>query len=1023
MEDSIDSLWLIIATFMVLTMQAGFLLLEGGSVRSKNSINVAQKNITDIIVVWVVFFAAGFTLMSGVSINELINGNTAAQGVTPLHFVFQAAFCATTATIVSGAVAERMSFKAYLCMVAVIGALIYPLAGRMIWGDSFNSGVTAWLSKQGFIDFAGSTVVHGVGAWMALVAVLMIGPRRGRFDEHGNPRVMAAHNAVIALFGVFILMFGWIGFNGGSISPGDPLLPKVVFNTLASAFFGGAAGMLVGIWLDKATFNPGRVISGLLGGLVACTAGVHFFGAYDAILIGGAGGAIATWSSHHLLHRYKFDDPLDVVAIHGIAGVLGTLAVAWVAPVSQLAGGSRWIQLLVQMAGVVSIFLFTATATWITLSLLRLVIPIRVPADAEELGLNYTEHGQTIGLDRLKNTLQSKLQSNEGFASALTVDRADEHSELVDTLNSVIHRYEQANQEILQGHKRFQQFAETASDCLWETDSSFKLRFIHSNSAQLQNVDLDQLIGCHLLDILQLASADLNQVVDCMQRNEPTPVFEAALAAEQTDDSSIFVEVRAVPDNDKHGFLIGYRGTFKDISVRKTAESQALYLSLHDELTGLPNRRALNNDLQNTIDQSKSTDNSIVVAGVDLDGFKGVNDSYGHDVGDQLLKQVANRLREFLRPEDIAYRTGGDEFVVVFNSLKPATAMKIGESVSNRLISEVGKPYSIKTLNAHIGASVGLACYPNDSENIDDILRMADLALYAAKDAGKGCVVKFEESLDIDARLQRELENDLHEAIAENQLYLMYQPQVDTHSESIIGYEALLRWTHPERGEIPPGDFIGLAETLNLMDKIGEFVLRDACKFASTWTFNTDTLTPKISVNISPCQLRNNQFAAFVKSVLKDNAMDPRQLEIEITEGVLVHDFHKVSQSLHRLKDLGVSVAVDDFGTGQTSLRYISQFPLSTIKIDRSFVKNLHKSEKAAEITRTIVNLGKKLAINVIAEGVEENDQLALLKQWNCDQIQGYLFSRPVTRDIVEQLLNDDTSLRSSTEENLRKQA
>lgn len=1009
MESEVGTLWLVIATILVLSMQAGFLMLEGGRVRAKNSINVAQKNTTDLIIVWVAYIAIGSWIMFGLSFNTLITADLSnlQSTLTPAHLVFQMAFCSTAATIISGAVAERISFRAYLILTAVVAAVIYPVAGRLVWGNSYDASTWAGLADSGFIDFAGSTVVHSVGGWIALVAVLMIGPRHGRFDEQGRPNTMPAFNAVIALFGVFVLLIGWLGFNGGAISPSDPRLIPVLFNTLTAGVFGGFTGMIIGTWLDKGVFNPSRITSGLLGGLVACTASVDHMTMLAAMLVGAGGGALATYCSHILLHRFKLDDPLDAIATHGVAGIFGTLCVAFVMPVTAISSGSRLTQLGVQSLGIVVIALFTCLATWLTLVVIKKFMPLRVSADAEALGLNYTEHGESIGIARLNTALNNQLEDNTSFASGLSSDVDDEHSELASTVNQLITQYESASEQVRIAQVRFQQFAETASDWLWEADADFTLTFIHASSdTQTRHLSLDKLKGENLLNYLEISAQDLKHIEHHVSQMQDLPVFEAILTPGADCTQNLAVEVRAIACHSQEGKLVGFRGTMADITMRKSAEAKALYLSTHDELTGMPNRRALSADLQSAIDRAKHENTAVVVAAMDLDRFKAVNDAYGHGVGDDLLVQVAARITKTLRSVDVAYRTGGDEFVIIFDGFGIESSTRISKNVATRIIETIREPYDLDGLNVSIGASIGLASYPHDDHRAADLLRMSDLALYAAKDAGKNCAVCFEPLQDSEAERQREIEQDLYKAIDNGQFYLMYQPQVDAVSERIIGYEALIRWTHPEHGEILPSNFIPVAEKLNMMNKIGSYVLDEACRFASSWPVDSEGNAPSMSVNVSPLQFSDPAFLTTVTQTLERHKLRPSRLELEITEDVLIENYTQVTQTLQALRDMGVAIAVDDFGSGQTSLRYINQFPLTTIKIDRSFIQNIGGSEKASEITRTIILLGQKLGINVVAEGVEETDQLDLLRQWKCDQIQGFLFSKPMTEDSVSESLD-----------------
>jgi len=1001
MIDAVDTLWLTFATFLVLLMQAGFLLLEGGRVRSKNSINVAQKNASDLAVSWVCFTSFGFFLMYG-AYPPLTEAQQAIDRTpSPMEFVYQLAFCAAAASIISGAVAERMTFKAYLALTVAISGFIYPLAGRLIWGDMFNSRVTSWLSQQGFVDFAGSTVVHGVGGWAGLTAIVMIGARAGRFDNKGNVKPLPSHNSVLSLVGVLLLLFCWLGFNGGSLSPSDPALQRVLISTLSAAAFGAIAGMILGAWIDKGIFNPTRICNGLIGSLVAITAGVLQMSTLEAIVVGTFGGLLATYSGEVILNKFKLDDPVDIVSTHGIAGAFGTLAVAFVGPVPTLPTGSRLLQFGVQLGGVLLIFSMVVLTTWMTLKLISYFIPLRVSVEDEELGLNYTEHGESVGAAQLKKALDSQIQSNISFAAPLDVASNDEHSDLAASMNQLLQKHEQTQSEIRLSEKRFHNFAETASNWLWETDNNLNITYFNANTKRNSSPDV---IGQPLLEVLDIEPHEGSVVRKSIAERSATGAFEAKL---QTDDKEnpLVVEVRGVPYYNLQEELCGYRGTITDITLRKAAENRATFLSMHDDLTGMMNRRALNNKLPQVLKTADITGLSVVIAGIDLDGFKAVNDNFGHNAGDNLLKAVAKRIVRTSRKEDLVFRTGGDEFVMVLTGFDPKQAQAEAEEICNRLIDEISQPHSIDTNTVNVGASIGIAFHPQHSSCTEQLARLADLALYAAKAQGKSRVVAFEPEMDAEAQRKFALELDLRTAIDETQFYLMYQPLINTRTEELLGFEALIRWAHPVHGDIPPHDFIFLAEQLHLMDEIGEWVLREACTFAARWTNETGQ-APSIAVNVSPDQLRGTDFADLVRTILQQTELAPERLELEITEDVLVSDFEKVKDILQSLKDIGVAIAVDDFGTGQTSLRYLNQLPISKLKIDRSFIQHLSADSKAADITRSVVDLGQKLGVSVLAEGVEEQAQLQMLKNWNCDQVQGYYFSKPVYADAVEELID-----------------
>lgn len=694
-------------------MQAGFLLLEGGRVRSKNSINVAQKNVTDFVVSWICFFSVGFTIMFGVTIPDLLSGELdPLTSPNILDFIFQFCFCCTAATVLSGAVSERISFRAYLALVVVVTAFVYSVVGKLVWGNVYDPEVFAPLANIGFIDFAGSTVVHGVGACFGLVTLLMIGHRIGRFNEGGDVQVLAAHNSVIALYGVLILLFGWIGFNGGTLSVADPLLKLIIFNTISAAVFGAASGMVIGVWLDKGLFNPGRVANGMLGGLVACTAGVHLMSGFYAVIVGFIGGGVATFGAHVLLHHYKLDDPVDAISTHGLAGVFGTISVAFIAPESALINGTRLGQLLIQTIGVVAVFTISAISCWIAVLLIKRFMEFRVPEQSEMLGLNYTEHGESVGLVQLRSALESDSTNAGRFSEQSMENIDDEHSELASALNKVLGKYETANREVVVANERFRQFAQTASDWLWETNSDLALEYIHANSEQAGILNLDSVLGQSLLGFLELDEEWKMHLHQLISERKKLAVFEAQIHYDPTAETVIVVEVRGVPYYDSDKIFQGYRGTITDISARKEAETRALYLSRHDELTGLPNRRALTEHLEKYLKDAVEKNQTIVVAGVGLDGFKSVNDAYGHLTGDLLLQQVASRLEKSVRQSDHVYRTGGDEFVVVLTDFDLDDATQISLEVMQRLIEDVSALYYVQTIDIRIGASVGISSFP-----------------------------------------------------------------------------------------------------------------------------------------------------------------------------------------------------------------------------------------------------------------------------------------------------------------------
>jgi diguanylate cyclase (GGDEF)-like protein len=425
----------------------------------------------------------------------------------------------------------------------------------------------------------------------------------------------------------------------------------------------------------------------------------------------------------------------------------------------------------------------------------------------------------------------------------------------------------------------------------------------------------------------------------------------------------------------------------RDISERKAAEERIRHMANHDALTGLPNRTLFQDRLAQAVARSKRGASTAAVLCLDLDRFKSVNDISGHAVGDELLRQVGQRLVQSIRGDDTVARLSGDEFAII----QVGVAHPDGPAIlADRLVKVLGQPFEINNHPVVIGTSVGIALYPGDGEDDEELLRAADTALHRAKAAGRGTFRFFEAEMDVRLQERRWLERDLRQALATEQLSLHYQPLVDCGSIKVLGFEALTRWTHPQRGFISPADFIPLAEESGLIIPLGKWVLRQACRDAMTWP--EDTL---VAVNLSPAQFRQSDITSEIFRVLEETGLPAHRLELEITEGVLIDDTERVLAILSELKAAGVRLSLDDFGTGYSSLSYLQRFPFDKIKIDRSFVWGMEKDGGSMAIVRAVVALGRSLQITVTAEGVETQRQLAMLRAEHCDQAQGFLIGKP----------------------------
>jgi diguanylate cyclase (GGDEF)-like protein len=439
----------------------------------------------------------------------------------------------------------------------------------------------------------------------------------------------------------------------------------------------------------------------------------------------------------------------------------------------------------------------------------------------------------------------------------------------------------------------------------------------------------------------------------------------------------------------------GWVATHQDITDQRRSEAKIAHMALHDALTDLPNRTLLNERLEQALAYARRGE-IVATHLLDLDHFKNVNDTLGHAVGDKLLQAVSKRLGSLVRETDTVARMGGDEFAIVQVALEqPADAA----TLATRVIEAISAPYDIDGHQVTIGTSVGIAIGPNDGTDPDQLMRNSDLALYRGKSEGRGVYRFFEPGMDYQLKARRALECDLRVALTEGQFVLYYQPVISLEHGNITGFEALIRWQHPERGLVAPNDFIPLAEEIGLIVRIGEWALRQACSTVAKWPGEAT-----VSVNISPAQFRSPGLVQAVLIALADSGLPAQRLELEITETVLLEDSEQTLSTLHRLRDLGVRIAMDDFGTGYSSLSYLQSFPFDRIKIDRSFVKDITSASGSLNIVRAVAAMAKGLGMAATAEGVETQEQLETVRSEGCTEMQGYLFSKPRPQHEIEKL-------------------
>lgn len=471
--------------------------------------------------------------------------------------------------------------------------------------------------------------------------------------------------------------------------------------------------------------------------------------------------------------------------------------------------------------------------------------------------------------------------------------------------------------------------------------------------------------------------AYIQERLDAVEETKPTTKIQ-----ELTNGRVIVIVHQPMEDG-------GWVATHEDITELQRVQEQVTYMAHHDALTGLPNRTLFRERLEQVLPQTRR-DKSFAILCLDLDCFKNVNDTLGHPVGDELLIAVAERLKDCVRESDTIARLGGDEFAIIQasdNMPRDATTL------ATRICEVISQPFDLDEHQVAVGASVGIAIAPNDGDDPDHLLKNADMALYRAKNDGRGIYRFFEQEMDARMQERRELELDLLKALKGNQFELHYQPLVSLESEEVTGFEALLRWRHPERGMVSPVDFISIAEDTGLIIPLGEWVIRTACQDAASWPHNV-----RVAVNISPVQFRSPKLVPTVFSALATSGVAAGRLELEITESVLLQDNPTTMKTLHQLRDIGVRIVMDNFGTGYSSLSYLRSFPFDKIKIDRSFVSDLSGDENSNAIVIAVASYSRSLGISTTAEGVETEEQREEVKAAGYTEMQGFLFSpaRPV---------------------------
>jgi len=564
------------------------------------------------------------------------------------------------------------------------------------------------------------------------------------------------------------------------------------------------------------------------------------------------------------------------------------------------------------------------------------------------------------------------------------------------TLAKELASSEHSREEVLRDStERLAQVIDTVPAMVSASDRDGRILFANAFLGRFVGKDPTAVVG-QSLDLLHgRGSATRNRGLDrkVFEMGRPLPSFEEELVG-VSGKRHVFLTTTA-PLRNGHDVVVGVLTTSLDITDRKQAEAHLIHLAHHDPLTDLPNRVLLSDRLRREVGLARRGDRPFALHLVDLDDFKSINDLLGHSAGDRFLIEAARRLRAVVGAEDTVARVGGDEFAVLQTGV---TREEDATDLARRIVETLGEPFVVAGRRLASGASVGITFHPADGEDATELLKNADLAMYRAKSEGGNQFCIFVSDMEKRNRHSLLLDGELRDAIASEQFVLYYQPQLELGTGRVVGAEALLRWNHPEHGLLTPGEFLARAEENGLIVPINEWVLREACREAKSW-HRRGLEGMRIAVNLSPIQFRRLNVPLLVCRVLADSGLDPRCLDLEITENIVMGDTATVIDHLKQIHALGVAISIDDFGTGFSSLNYVKKFPVDRLKIDQCFVRNMSDDPSDAAIVRTIVNLGHSLDLTVTAEGVETERQAELLRAAGCDEVQGHLYGRAMPAD------------------------
>jgi diguanylate cyclase (GGDEF)-like protein/PAS domain S-box-containing protein len=563
-----------------------------------------------------------------------------------------------------------------------------------------------------------------------------------------------------------------------------------------------------------------------------------------------------------------------------------------------------------------------------------------------------------------------------------------------------------AHAYLFEEKERLQVTFQSIGDAIITTDAEMHIEYLNPIAEQLTGWTTTQAKGLQMDDVFNIyneytGEPSVNPIRECLGTGNIVEMENHTILIRKTDRKEFHIEDSAAPIKRRDGSTLGAVMVFHDVTERKLVQNHLQHIAFHDALTGLANRDLFRKKLSSAINQASIDGTLGAVLFMDLDRFKIINDSLGHDIGDELLILVAESLKRSVRENDTVSRMGGDEFTAILNGLGDRHN---AETVAKKIIDSISQPFNIRGRTLHISTSVGITFYPDDGKEIDTLLKHADTAMYKAKESGRNNYQYYAPLMNAEADRQLQIDNALHNALEKNEYVVEYQPKLDLASGEIVGVEALLRWDSPEFGRVMPSDFIPLLENSGRIVEVGDWVLKAAIKQAVQWHVAGYPLI--VSVNVSARQFREDSLLHKITTLLQTSTLPPDLLRLEITESLLMENATRSAFLLTELQRIGIHVSLDDFGTGYSSLSYLRRFPITELKLDRSFVVDLGTNPTANKIAQTVIDLGHALCMKVTAEGVETESQSAALQAMGCDEIQGYLLSRPLSGQLIPGWIN-----------------